>query len=52
MRLTHREDPGQFVIIESLLHQFLCPLGLLESRISYPLGGVRMEFEILSKLRK
>ena len=40
------------MIIESLLHQFLYPLSLLESRIQYPLFSVRMEFEILSKLRK
>jgi hypothetical protein len=42
----------QFVVIESLLHQFLCPLSLPESRIPYLLFGVRMEFELLSKLRK
>jgi hypothetical protein len=42
----------QFVIIESFLHQFLCPLSLPESRIPYSLFGVSMEFEFLSKLRK
>ena len=39
------------MVLESLLHQFLCPLSLLESRIPYPLFGVRMECELLSNLR-
>jgi hypothetical protein len=38
------------VILESLLHQFLRPLSLPESRIQYPLFGVCMEFELFSQL--